>query len=75
MASLKSIGKAMPTEKMMQYMGDVYDVKNVIMMVSGVAVVCGFLFMIVLRLTIKIIVWVLIVLYFVALLLLAWAFF
>jgi len=64
----------MPTEKMMQYMGDIYDVRNVIIWVSVGAVVCGFVFMIILRLTIKIIVWLLIFLYFVVLLLLTWAF-
>jgi len=64
----------MPTEKMMQYMGDIYDVRNVIIWVSVGAVVCGFVFMIILRLTIKIIVWLLIFLYFVVLLLLTWSF-
>ena len=58
----------------MQYMGDIYDVRNVIIWVSVGAVVCGFVFMIILRLTIKIIVWLLIFLYFVVLLLLTWAF-
>jgi len=71
---LNSISDAMPTEKMMQYMGDIYDVRNVIIWVSVGAVVCGFVFMIILRLTIKIIVWLLIFLYFVVLLLLTWAF-
>ncbi len=64
----------MPTEKMMQYMGDIYDVRKVIIWVSVGAVVCGFVFMIILRLTIKIIVWLLIFLYFVVLLLLTWSF-
>ncbi len=64
----------MPSEKMMVYMGDVYDVRNVIIWVSVGAVICGFLFMIILRFTIGVVVWILIVLYFVALLLLAWAF-
>ncbi len=74
LASLNAIGKAMPSEKMMVYMGDVYDVRNVIIWVSVGAVICGFLFMLLLRLTIGIMVWALIILYFLSLLLLTWAF-
>ena len=64
----------MPSEKMMVYMGDVYDVRKVIIWVSVGAVICGFLFMLLLRLTIGIMVWALIILYFLSLLLLTWAF-
>ena len=58
---------------MMQYMGDIYDVRKVIIWVSIGAVIFGFIFMLVLRFTIKAVVWGLIILYFFAIILLGWA--
>jgi hypothetical protein len=70
---MATVGKVMPNNAFADYMGDVWDVRSVIMLVSFSALIIGFLFMVILRLFVGVLVWICIVLYFVCLLLLTWS--
>ena len=63
----------MPADKLGEYLGDVWDVRKVILIVSGVALVLGFLFMIIVKYFAGCIVWACIVLYFLGMLGLTWS--
>jgi hypothetical protein len=70
---MANINKIMPTNAFAAYMGDVWDVHNVILMVSLCALALGFIFMGILRYFVGGLVWVCIALYFVCLMLLTWS--
>lgn len=70
---MKQVSKALPLDAFSDYMGDVWDVHTVIMMVSFIALGLGFLFMIILRFAVGGMVWLCVLLYYVGLLLLTWS--
>ena len=59
---------------MMEYLGDLWEVKSVISICAGLALVLGFVFMVIVKYFAGCIVWFCIVAYFVMLLALAWSF-
>jgi hypothetical protein len=73
LTEMAQVQKVMPNNAFADYMGDVWDVRSVIMLVSFAALILGFLFMVILRVFVGVLVWVCIVLYFVCLILLTWS--
>jgi hypothetical protein len=67
------VQKVMPSNAFADYMGDVWDVRSVIMIVSFSALIIGFLFMLILKWFSGVLVWLCIVMYFVCLLGLTWS--
>jgi len=72
--TLHSVNKVLPNTAMDVYLGDIWDVRAVVLGVSLFAVVFGFLFMFILRYTVGCMVWAFIILYFLCLLGLAFGF-
>jgi len=72
---MASVQSAMPSDKMVEYLGDVWDVRKVIGMVAFCSLILGFIFMIIVKYMAACIVWASIFLYFVGLLGLTWSMF
>lgn len=73
LVEMASVQKVMPDSAFADYMGDVWDVRSVIGFVSVCALIIGFLFMLLMRYFVGVLVWLCIILYFVALILMTWS--